>query len=126
MWKRMHTNEKEVGESRAKGSQHPGRGCQSERKEDQGGVLNGKMGTNASVKSMFEKNDIRNVCSIADFIDSRFSNFDFSILDISILEFRYSTFRYWSFDTRHFDTRLFDTRVSILDISILQFRYSKF
>ena len=37
------------------------------------------------------KNDIRDVCSIADFIDSRFSNFDFSILDISILEFRYST-----------------------------------
>ena len=41
------------------------------------------------------ENDIRDVCSIADFIDSRLSNFD---------------------------TRLFDTRVSMLDISILEFR----
>ena len=54
------------------------------------------------------KNDIRDVCSIADFIDSRLSNLDFSILDISILdisildisilEFPYSTLRYSTFD----------------------------
>ena len=44
------------------------------------------------VCGVWSKNDIRDVCSIADFIDSRLSNFDFSILDISILEFRYSTF----------------------------------
>ena len=52
------------------------------------------------LEKLNHKNDIRDVCTIADFIDSRLSNFDFSILDISILEFRYSTFRYLSFDTR--------------------------
>ena len=33
------------------------------------------------------KNDIRDVCSIADSIDSRLSNFDFLILDFLILTF---------------------------------------
>ena len=32
-----------------------------------------------------QQNDIRDVCSIADFIDSRLSNLDFSIIDFLIL-----------------------------------------
>ena len=32
------------------------------------------------------ENDIRDVCSIADFIDSRLSNFDFFMLDFLILD----------------------------------------
>ena len=77
------------------------------------------------------KNDIIDVCSIAEFIDSRLSNFDFSILDfsilaISILEFRYSTFRYSTFLYSSFDTWHFKTRVLILDISKLEFRYPIF
>ena len=57
---------------------------------------------NQHVETLLMKNDIRDVCSIADFINSRLLNFDFSILDFSILDF------------------------SILDFLILDFRYSTF
>ena len=47
---------------------------------------------------MKDKNDIRDVCSIADFIDSRLSNFDFSILDFLMFDFVILDIRYSTFD----------------------------
>ena len=48
------------------------------------------------------KNDIRDVGSIADFIDSRLSNFDFSILDLPILYFLILDFSILDFLILHF------------------------
>ena len=55
------------------------------------------------------QNDIRDVFSIADFIDSRLSNFDFTILDFSLLSFLILDFSILNF--------------LILDFLILEIRY---
>ena len=64
-----------------------------------------------------KKNDIRDVCSIADFIDSRLSNFDFLILDFSILDFLILDFLILDFSMLDF---------LILNFLILDFLYWTF